>query len=224
MSGMNDQSRVERHWSRHRLIPAVYDFVVEHERIARPGGRLLWGADVRALYDSFGELARLPPGGAVLDVPCGGGVAFRGVPRDAGLRYAAADVSPLMLGRARAEARRRGLDVALTRASVDRLPYADGAFDLCVTYNGLHCLPDPATAVAEMARVLRPGGVLRGSAVVTGAGPRQDMLIALLRALGDFGAPGNLVDLRDWLDAAGLDAAEVTATGALACFSAVKPG
>ncbi|MCW2860270.1 MAG: rebM 1 [Actinoallomurus sp.] len=219
----DDHPRVERHWRRHRLIPAVYDFAVEHERIARLGGRLLWGADVRALYDSFGEIARLPRGGAVLDVPCGGGVAFRGVPRGAGLRYAAADLSPLMLRRARAEARRRGLDVALTHASVDRLPYADGAFDLCLTYNGLHCLPDPAAAVAEMARVLRPGGVLRGSAVVTGAGPRQDLLIALFRRLGDFGAPGTLADLGGWLGAAGLDAAEVTATGALACFSAVKP-
>jgi ubiquinone/menaquinone biosynthesis C-methylase UbiE len=220
----DDHPRVERHWRRHRLVPTVYDFAVEHERIARLGGRLLWGADVRALYDSFGELARLPRGGAVLDVPCGGGVAFRGVPRGAGLRYAAADLSPLMLGRARAEARRRGLDVAFTNASVDRLPYADGAFDLCVTYNGLHCLPGPAAAVAEMARVLRPGGVLRGSAVVTGAGPRQDLLIALLRRLGDFGAPGTLADLHGWLGAAGLDAAEVTATGALARFSAVKPG
>lgn len=219
----DDHPRVERHWRRHRLIPAVYDFAVEHERIARLGGRLLWGADVRALYDSFGEIARLPRGGAVLDVPCGGGVAFRGVPRGAGLRYAAADLSPLMLRRARAEARRRGLDVALTHASVDRLPYADGAFDLCLTYNGLHCLPDPAAAVAEMARVLRPGGVLRGSAVVTGAGPRQDLLIALFRRLGDFGAPGTLADLGGWLGAAGLDAAEVTATGALAWFSAVKP-
>jgi SAM-dependent methyltransferase len=220
----NHQAMVERHWRRHRLIPAVYDFAVEHERIARPAGRLLWGADVRALYDSFDELARLPRGGAVLDVPCGGGVAFRGVPRGAGLRYAAADLSPLMLARARAEARRRGLDVALTHASVDRLPYADGAFDACVTYNGLHCLPDPAAAVTEMARVLRPGGVLRGTAVVTGAGLRQDLLIAVLRALGDFGAPGSLADLRGWLDAAGLDAAEVTTTGALVCFSAVKPG
>ena len=221
---MKDRTQSERHWRHHRLIPAVYDFAVERERIARPAGRLLWGADVRALHDSFGELARLPRGAAVLDVPCGGGVAFRGVPRGAGLRYAAADLSPLMLARARAEARRRGLDVALTHASVDRLPYADGAFDLCVTYNGLHCLPDPAAAVAEMARVLRPGGVLRGSAVVTGAGPRQDLLIALLRALGDFGAPGSLADLRGWLDTAGLDTAEVTVTGALACFSAVKPG
>jgi ubiquinone/menaquinone biosynthesis C-methylase UbiE len=221
---MNDWTRVERHWRRRRAVPALYDVAVEHERLARLGGRLLWGADVRDLYRDFGGFARLPAGAAVLDVPCGGGVAFRGVPRDAGLRYAAVDLSPLMLARARAEARRRGLDVALTRAGVERLPYADGAFDLCVTFNGLHCLPDPASAVAELARVLRPGGLLRGSVVVTGAGRRQDALIALLRALGDFGAPVTLAGLRDLLDDAGFAAAEVTTSGALVRFTAVKPG
>ncbi len=94
----------ERHWRRRRLTPAIYDFAVEHEALARLGGRVLWGADVRPLYAAFGETGRLPPGGAVLDVPCGGGVAFRGVPRGAGLRYVAADLSAFMLGRARAEA------------------------------------------------------------------------------------------------------------------------
>ncbi|WP_329258030.1 class I SAM-dependent methyltransferase [Actinoallomurus sp. NBC_01490] len=222
MSGVAD--RLDRHWRRGRLVPVVYDFAVEREPIARLGGRLLWGADMRVFYDTFAEAARLPPGTAVLDVPCGGGVAFRGVPRDAGLRYVAADLSRLMLGRARAEARRRGLDAAFAGVSADRLPFADGSFDRCHTYNGLHCLPDPAGALAEMARVLRPGGVLRGSAMVTGAGRRQDAFIAFLRARGDFGRPGSLANLRGWLDGAGLESAEVTATGALACFSAVKPG
>jgi SAM-dependent methyltransferase len=216
--------RVERHWRHHRLIPVIYDFVVEHERLAWLGGRVLWGVDVRGLYDAFAEAGRLPPGVAVLDVPCGGGVAFRGVPRGADLRYVAADLSPVMLRRARAEAGRRGLPAAFAQLSVDRLPFPPATFDLCVTYNGLHCLPDPASAVAEMARVLRPGGVLRGSAVVTGAGRRFDALIAVFRRKGDFGAPGDEADLRGWLDAAGLTAVSVTRSGAVAAFSAVKPG
>jgi ubiquinone/menaquinone biosynthesis C-methylase UbiE len=160
----------------------------------------------------------------MLDVPCGGGLAFRGVPRGAGPRYVAADLSPVMLRRARAEARRRGLRVAFAQLNMERLPFPHGTFDLCVSYNGLHCLPDPASAVAEMARVLRPGGVLRGSAVVTGTGRRADALIALLRWKGDFGATGGVADLRDRLVAAGLEDVEVTRSGALACFSAVKPG
>jgi ubiquinone/menaquinone biosynthesis C-methylase UbiE len=212
------------YWKRRRLVPAVYDFAVEHEPLARLGGRLLWGADVRPMYAGFADAGRLPSGAAVLDVPCGGGVAFRGVPRGADVRYVAADLSPVMLRRARAEAGRRGLPAAFTQLSVDRLPFPAATFDLCVTYNGLHCLPDPASAVAEMARVLRPGGVLRGSAVVTGAGRRFDALIAVFRRRGDFGAPGDLTELRGWLEAAGLEAVAVTRSGALAGFSAVKPG
>jgi ubiquinone/menaquinone biosynthesis C-methylase UbiE len=218
------ESRVEEHWKRGRLIPAIYDFAVEHEPLARLGGRVLWGADVRPMYASFAEAGRLPPGSAVLDVPCGGGVAFRGVPPGAGLRYVAADLSPLMLGRARAEAARRGLDATFTRVSVERLPFPAGTFDLCLTYNGLHCFPDPAAAVAELARVLRPGGVLRGSAVVTGAGVRQDALIALFHRRGEFGRTGSAADLHAWLEAAGLRTTSMDRTGALARFSAVKPG
>jgi ubiquinone/menaquinone biosynthesis C-methylase UbiE len=215
---------LERRWERGRLTPTIYDFGVRHEPLARLGGRVLWGADVRPLYASFADAGRLPAGSLVLDVPSGGGVAFRGVPRGAGLRYVAADLSPLMLGRARAEAARRGLDARFVRASVDRLPFPADTFDLCLTYNGLHCFPDPAAAVAEMARVLRPGGVLRGSAVVTGAGVRQDLFVAMFRRRGDFGPAGSAADLHSWLDGAGLEATSLDRGGALARFSAVKPG
>ncbi len=202
---------------------SLYDAAVEREWIARPAARLMWGADAGPMYAEFAEALRLPAGSAVLDVPCGGGVAFRGLPDGAGLRYVAADLSPVMLGRARAEARRRGVPVALVQASVDALPFPGGAFDLCTTYNGLHCLPDPAAAVTEIARVLRPGGVLRGSAVVTGAGRRQDALIAMYRRTGDFGNPGSAADLEAWLAGAGLTGGEVRAGGALAIFTALKP-
>ena len=208
-------------WRTARVVPVMYDLAVEREWFARPVGRLMWGADVRPMYAAFAEASRLPPGSAVLDVPCGGGVAFRGL--STGLRYVAADLSPVMLGRARAEARRRGADVALVQASVDGLPFPDGVFDLCTTWNGLHCLPEPEAAVREIARVLRPGGTLRGSAVVTGAGRRQDALIAVFRRTGDFGAPGSVADLAEWLAAAGLRDVTVRPGGALAIFTAVKP-
>lgn len=232
----------ERPWRHGRLAPALYDFAVQHEALARLGGRLLWGADVRPMYDAFALPATLPPGSAVLDVPCGGGVAFRGLAAATGprpdpalsartgpaadedrLRYVGADLSPVMLDRARAEARRRGLRIDFARVNVDRLPFRDGAFDLCVTYNGLHCFPDPAGAVAEMARVLRPGGVLRGSVIVTGTGVRQDLFVALLRRRGEFGNPGSARDLRAWLTAAGLENARVRLSGAFAEFTAGKP-
>ena len=44
------------------------------------------------------------------------------------------------------------------RASVEALPFADGAFDVVVGLTILYTVPDDARAVAELARVLRPGG------------------------------------------------------------------
>jgi SAM-dependent methyltransferase len=213
----------EERWRRGRLIPALYDHAVEHEGVARLAARLMWGADVRPLLGAFTAPGRLPPGSAVLDVPCGGGVAFRGLPPGDGLHYVAADLSPAMLGRARAQAARRGLRIGFAQASVDGLPFAAGTFDLCVTYNGLHCFPDPASAVAEMARVLRAGAVLRGTALVTGVGARQDALAALLRRSGEFGPPVSAAELRGWLADAGLRDVEVALSGALAYFTAAKP-
>jgi ubiquinone/menaquinone biosynthesis C-methylase UbiE len=72
----------------------------------------------------------------------------------------ACDISPGMLRACRANAGR--LECRLTAASGDAeaLPYADGAFDLVVGHAFLHHLPDPPAALAEMRRVLRPGGAL----------------------------------------------------------------
>jgi SAM-dependent methyltransferase len=59
-----------------------------------------------------------------------------------------------------AEARRAGRRVA--RATVDRLPFADGVADVATSFDVLYCLPDDSerAAVAEMWRVLKPGGLL----------------------------------------------------------------
>ena len=161
-----------------------------------------------------------PTATAILDVPCGGGVAFRGLRPGQNLRYVAADLSPVMLDRARAEAERRGIDwVEFAEADVEALPFEDGTFDLCVTYTGLHCFPDPARAVAEMARVLRPGGELRGTAVLTGAGLRQDAAVRMMRLAGLFGPSGTLAELKSWLTAAGLAEVSAQRDGALAYFS-----
>src|ERR1039458_8432534 len=132
----------------------------------------------------------------------------------------AADLSPVMLERARAEAQRRGLDqVEFTAADVNALPFEDGLFDLCVSYTGLHCFPDPAAALAEMARVLRPGGALRGTAVVKHAGLRQDVWVRLMQLRGSFGPGCTLAELESWLADAGLVEVSARRDGALGYFS-----
>ncbi len=67
-----------------------------------------------------------------------------------------ADVSPGML----AEARRRHPGLTFVEADAVALPFEDGAFDACVGGFVLNHLPAPEAAVAELARVLAPGGAL----------------------------------------------------------------
>ena len=203
-----------------RLGGAVYDYGVEREWLARPAGRLLWGTDATLLYASIRSIRDLPDGAAVLDVPCGGGVALRGL--RPGIRYVGADISPDMLARARQQA--GGLDVELVEADVVALPFANGEFDLCVTFNGLHCLPDPPSAVGEMARCVRPGGRIVGDTVVRGAGLRQDVAIGMFRRAGLFGPGGTAAAVECWLDGAGLLIDRLHVSGAVVHFAATRPG
>ena len=199
----------------------AYDFAVEHEWLARPGGLVLWGTDTRKFYDSFRVIGELPDGSSVLDVPCGGGVALRGLRPGQNLRYVAADLSADMLARARTRAAKLGRsDIEFVEADIERMPFDDNEFDLCVSFNGLHCLPDPAAAVREIARCVKPGGRLVGDSLVRGAGLRQDVALRFFRRVGIFGAGGTVDELRGWLTDAGLTVDRLDLSGAIAHFTA----
>ena len=102
-------------------------------------------------------VSRLPrDGGQVLDVATGTGL-VAGELRRAGFSVTGLDQSPEMLEVAR---RRLGDEVELVEASAERLPFADAAFDhLTVTYL-LRYVDDPGAVLAELARVVRPGGLV----------------------------------------------------------------
>ena len=198
---------VSERWRTERVMAAMYDAGVKHDRVAMVGAWAMWGADMRRMFADVARLADVPAGTAVLDIPCGGGFAFRGLRPGQAVRYVAADISPYMLQRARAAARRTQAEdvIEFVEADVTALQFADNSFDLCVTYNGLHCLPDPRAALAELARVLRPGGTLRGTSCVTGRGTRQDALIAMLRRAGVFGNAPRAGEIETWLSELGFD-------------------
>ncbi|TDB97310.1 class I SAM-dependent methyltransferase [Actinomadura sp. 7K534] len=215
--------RVTGQWRKGGFGSRMYDFIVMHERVADPLGRLMWHNDMSDMYRDIAELGDLPAGSEILDVPCGGGVSFRGLRPGRRVRYVAADISPFMLDRARAEAARRDLSsVEFHQADVRALPFADATFDRCLTYNGLHCFPDPEAAVAEMVRVLRPGGQLRGTAVVTGGGRIPAACIAIFQRAAQFADVGTAEDIERWLAAAGIADPQVGRRGAYAFFSGRK--
>lgn len=207
-------------WAASRISSAVYDFGVQREWLARPAGAVLWGTDTRLLYSAIRAVGALPDDSAVLDVPCGGGLALRGA--RSGVRYVAADISPVMLDRTRRVARDRAVDVEVVEADITRLPFGDGEFDLCVCFNGLHCLPDPARAVRELARCLRPGGMLVGDTIVRGAGVRHDLAITAFHRFGLFGPGRTAADVTRWLTDAGLRVNRFERSGAVVHFTATR--
>ena len=109
-------------------------------------------------------------------------------------------------------------------ADVEALPFEERRFDLVVTYTGLHCFPDPPAAIAEMARVLRPGGELRGTSVIKRTGLRQDTFVRLMQLGGIFGPGQTLAELETSLADAGLVKVSTSRSGALAYLSAQRPG
>ncbi len=68
------------------------------------------------------------------------------------------DISPGMLARLEGNAAELGLPVTTVACDAERLPFADGSFDLVLGHAVLHHLPDLGRAFEEVARVLAPGG------------------------------------------------------------------
>jgi ubiquinone/menaquinone biosynthesis C-methylase UbiE len=215
-------SDVAERWRSERVMAALYDAGVKHDSVATVGARAMWGADMRRMFADVARLADAPPGTSILDIPCGGGFAFRGMRPGQAVHYVAADISPYMLAQARAQAARRGVQdtIEFVEADVTSLRFDDESFDLCVTYNGLHCLPDPRAALGELTRVLKPGGTLRGTTCVTGRGSRADALIATLRRAGVFGNAPHTGDIETWLRELGLDVVALEHSGAVEFFEA----
>lgn len=210
-------------WSDDPLWASFYDWTVEHPR----AGGAIWRAgiqsDLRLLYRAAAEIGRQPAGARILDIPCGGGVALRGLKPGQGVAYVAADIAQAMLDRTMEAARERGVadQVEPRIADVGDLPFADASFDLVVTFTGLHCFPDPARAVIEMARVLRPGGVLTGSALLNDA-LRYVPLRKAGRIAGLLGPGCTSHDLEGWLAGQGIADVVIEKSGAIGYFRGVK--
>jgi SAM-dependent methyltransferase len=200
-------------------LGAVYDYYIERPRLARLVLGLMWGVDSRPFYRSLAAVGKMPDGTTVLDVPCGGGVALRGLRSGQRVSWIGVDVEPAMLRRARRRAARfPAVQARLVEGDMTALPLEDHAADLCLSYGGLHCVPEPEAALAEMARCLRPGGRLVGSTFLADGSRRQR---SLLRD-DDFGHIGTADDLRRWLRECGLTDVSVDRDEGLAVFGAAR--
>lgn len=217
-------SRVSQNWVSNGRLAATWDRGVKSRPAAMAYGIVAFGTDNRKMYEHMAYAGRLPAGTRVLDVPSGGGVVLLGFKPGSAPAYVAADISPIMLERVRAEASRRGLaSVTTQQADAGKLPFEDASFDVVVSYSGLHCVPDPGAAVREMARVVRPGGVVRGSVVVRGAGFLPDRFIDLWVRMKILDVVTSAATVLGWFADAGLVKASTQSSGAVLYFEFTRP-
>ncbi|PZS28383.1 MAG: hypothetical protein DLM58_17110 [Pseudonocardiales bacterium] len=120
------------------------------KRVIHPGGR--------ASTDQLIAWAGLSRGDRVLDIGCGVATTAIRIASETGASIVAADISPLMLERARRNVATSGVDgVLVEHADILNLPYADGSFDY-VLAEAVTMFVDRPRAAAELARVCKPGG------------------------------------------------------------------
>lgn len=110
------------------------------------------------LVDTVGPAA----GARVLDVACGTGVVARHAATRVGPdgEVVGVDISPAMLAVAREVAPATGPPIRWKEANADDLPFADASFDAVLCQAGVQFFPDRRAALAELFRVVRPGGTL----------------------------------------------------------------
>jgi len=126
---------------------------------ARPQLRQADGAFwERRLFGDGREWVCAQASGEVLKVAIGTGRNLPYYPE--GIRLTGVDFSPAMLQLARRQADRLGRTVDLRLGDAQALELADASFDTVVCTFSLCAIPDERQAVAEMRRVLRPGGRL----------------------------------------------------------------
>ncbi len=105
------------------------------------------------------RFAGICPGDRVLDVGSGTGVVAITAAR-AGAQVTGSDLTPELLEQARDNARIAGASLEWREADVEALPFEDASFDVVTSQFGHMFAPRPDVAIAEMLRVLKPGGTI----------------------------------------------------------------
>ncbi|TXL70055.1 class I SAM-dependent methyltransferase [Vineibacter terrae] len=121
------------------------------------GDYAIVGATLQIVGETLCEALDVRAGQKVLDVAAGNG----NVSLAAARRWCdvvATDYVPALLDRARQRAEAERFDLSFREADAEKLPFADGSFDVVVSTFGVMFTADQERAAAEMVRVCRPGG------------------------------------------------------------------
>jgi SAM-dependent methyltransferase len=140
-------------------MAASNDPFVQFKNVAREGWSLFAPLETFTMIPAarLVRFARVSPGETVLDVACGTGVVATTAARR-GAHVRGLDLSPALIERARQNAAIAGVSIDFVDGDAEALPYADASFDVVLSQFGHMFAPRPEVAIAEMVRVLRPGG------------------------------------------------------------------
>jgi SAM-dependent methyltransferase len=137
-----------------------------------------WHGPLAGVHAELLAMAAVGPGESVLDLACGTGVVSVAAARAVGAagRVLGIDIADAMVQAARQRAQGLGLAQArFERMDAEQLALPDAGFDVALCAQGLMYGPDPAAALREVYRVLRPGGrvvlAVWGERVRCGWGP-----------------------------------------------------
>jgi len=156
-----------------------------------------------SLFSALLPSLRLPERAVALDLGCGGGTYVRLL---AGLGHRAAGLDYSLPSLQRAVGADPGRKGAYLAGEAYHLPFGTAAFDMVVSIGVLQSLGQPDQALAEMVRVLRPGGVLVVEALnARGVIALARRVVQRLRGLGDRVRVYPPAQVRRWLEALDLD-------------------
>lgn len=175
------------------------------------------------------DIAGVGPGHQVLDVACGTGVLTRAAADRVGAVgvVVGVDLNPAML----AVAARLRPDIEWRAADVAQLPFADGRFDAVLCQSALFFFPDVPAALTEMARVVRPGGVVTIQTYASlpdqpGFGDLETIVAKhappeAMHLIDTYWSQGDLSTLRASLEGVGLQVVETRTMLGTAMYSSV---
>lgn len=128
------------------------------------GGRIVMAVMNRQnaqMYEATEKLLHPQNGEVILDIGCGNGIMMEKIALAFDCRLIGTDISEDAL--AIAKRRLAGANVEILCCPVDDMPLEDATLDKALTVNTLYFWEDLASGFAEIARVLKPGGIFIGT-------------------------------------------------------------
>ena len=147
-----------------RFISGAYSFLADrlYEPLVVHGGFKVFGGDINArAFEQGRKAVDAAKGGPILDMPVGTAYFTTEIARNHGGLVVGVDIAQGMVEQTRRVAHKEGLaNLTAVRGDAHRLPFEDGTFAAIISTNGLQVIPQMESAVAELVRVLAPGGTL----------------------------------------------------------------